>query len=281
MQRRKFIAASLGLVTTAFAPGADAEESQVLLAKPWHAGINPADYWVSEKLDGVRGVWDGKTLRFRSGNPVHAPAWFIAALPPFALDGELWIARERFDAVSAILRKDVPVDAEWRQVQYMIFEAPGAPGSFSDRIAHISKLIAMARQPWLQQIEQFRVASRADLKAKLTEITQQGGEGLVLHKTDARYTTGRSDVLLKFKPQEDAEAKVVAHVPGKGRNAGKLGALLVETPEGRRFRIGTGFTDAQRSAPPAIGSMITYRYRELTSSGLPRFASYLRPYDAL
>jgi len=101
----------------------------------------------------------------------------------------------------------------------------------------------------------------------------------MLHRADASYLTGRSDVLLKLKPWEDTEARVVAYMPGKGRHTGRLGALLVEQPDGRRFRIGTGFSDAQREAPPAIGATITYRFRALTASGLPRFPSFLRVRD--
>lgn len=98
----------------------------------------------------------------------------------------------------------------------------------------------------------------------------------MLHRADAAWQTGRSDVLLKMKPQHDTEAVVVAHVPGKGKYEGMLGALVVETPEGRRFRLGTGFSDAQRKAPPPVGSTVTYRYRDVTANGVPRFASFLR-----
>lgn len=277
MHRRHFISAALATICGLALNGlARATDSDILLANVYHNDINPADYWVSEKLDGVRGVWDGKTLRHRSGNLVHAPKWFTDALPPVPLDGEMWMARQSFDKLSAIVRKDVPVDEEWRQVKYMIFEMPDAPGSFTDRIALMRATISKANVPWLHQIEQFRIADRKALAAKLNEVVALGAEGLVLHRADATYVTGRSDVLLKLKPMLDTEATVVGHIPGKGRNAGKLGALLLETPEGRRFKIGTGFTDADRANPPPIGALVTYRYRDLTSTGLPKFASFLR-----
>ncbi|HSD40119.1 MAG TPA: DNA ligase [Rhodocyclaceae bacterium] len=276
MHRRRFLATSLaGILSLKFGSG-HAADSNILLANIYRDEIDPADYWVSEKLDGVRGVWDGKALRFRSGNTVHAPKWFCDALPSVPLDGELWIARQRFDKLSAIVRKDVPVDEEWRQVQYMIFEMPDAPGSFTDRIAMMRRTIGKANVPWLHPIEQFRIADRKALAAKLKEVVKLGAEGLVLHRADASYVTGRSDALLKLKPMLDTEATVVGHVPGKGRNAGKLGALIVETPAGRRFRLGTGFSDTDRDNPPPVGARVTYRYRDLTSTGLPKFASFLR-----
>ena len=59
-----------------------------------------------------------------------------------------------------------------------------------------------------------------------------------------------------------------------------MGALLLETAKGQRFALGTGFTDAQRADPPAVGSMVMYQYRGRTSTGLPRFTSFLREREA-
>ncbi|MDP3031565.1 MAG: DNA ligase, partial [Rhodocyclaceae bacterium] len=72
----------------------------LLLAERYQGGIDVSQYWVSEKLDGVRAYWDGRQLRFRSGNVILAPAWFIAALPAHSLDGELWLGRGTFERLS-------------------------------------------------------------------------------------------------------------------------------------------------------------------------------------
>jgi DNA ligase-1 len=242
----------------------------------WQAGQDPSAYLVSEKLDGVRAFWDGQSLRFRSGLPIAAPAWFLDGLPKTPLDGELWLGRGRFDALSGLVRREVPVDAEWREVRYMIFDLPGAFGPFAERAARITELVAQAHQPWLQAVEQKRVADAATLQKLLKQTVKGGGEGLVLHRANALWSPGRSDALLKFKPLPDEEARVVAHLPGKGRNQGRMGALLLEMPDGQRFSLGTGFTDAQRADPPAVGSTVTYRYRDRTPKGLPKFASFLR-----
>ena len=98
----------------------------------------------------------------------------------------------------------------------------------------------------------------------------------MLRQAESQYEPGRSPTLLKVKPYDDAEATVIGHLPGKGKFAGKLGSLRVRTPAGREFSVGTGFTDAQRESPPPVGTVITYRFRGLTSKGLPRFASFLR-----
>lgn len=247
----------------------------------WPEGSDPAGWLVSEKFDGVRGVWDGRTLRHRSGRPVNAPGWFTQRLPPVALDGELWAGRGRFDRLSGTVRKERPVDAEWREVRFLVFESAAAPGAFDERARWIGQIVLRAAYAPLIAVEQTRVADRAALQRRLSDVVDGGGEGLVLHRADAAYATGRSETLLKMKPHFDAEAVVVGHRDGKGKYSGLLGALVVQAADGRRFLIGSGLSDAERQAPPAIGSVVTYRWRDLTSTGLPRFATFVRVREAL
>lgn len=265
----------LALAVTATAV-AGASELPLLLAGRYAGDVDVSRYWASEKLDGVRAHWDGRQLRFRSGNTVPAPRWFTDALPAQPLDGELWIGRGRFDQLSGIVRRAEPVDAEWRAVRYMIFELPEAPGSFTERIGHIESLVAAAGVPWLQAVMQFRLPDARALQERLDAVVRAGGEGLMLHRADAISTTGRSTDLLKLTPWQDAEARVVAHLPGKGKYAGMLGALRVAMSDGKAFSLGSGLSDAQRRNPPPVGALVTYRYRELTRNGLPRFPRFLR-----
>jgi len=248
----------------------------MLLAEVYAADVDVNQYWVSEKFDGVRAQWDGRSLRFRGGGRVPAPAWFTADFPAVPLDGELWIARGQFDALSGTVRKIEPVDAEWRQVRYLIFELPGAAGTFSERVRQMQAMLAQAGVPWLQAVEQVRVANKAELMQRMDAVVRAGGEGLMLHRADASYLTGRSDALLKLKPWQDAEAVIVGYTPGKGKYHGMAGALTMEMPDGKRFRIGSGLSDALRRQPPPLGTRITYRYQHLTKNGLPRFPRYLR-----
>lgn len=253
-----------------------AAEPDLLLADTYRRQVDVAHYLVSEKFDGVRAFWDGKQLISRGGNVIRAPDWFIAALPPRKLDGELWLGRGRFDEMSGLARREVPEDAEWRQVSYLLFELPGAEGSFSQRANRLKELTDRANVPWLRSVEQGRVADHKALMKRLDEVIKAGGEGLMLHRADALYETGRSEVLLKVKRWHDAEARVVAHLSGKGKYAGMLGGLKVRAPDGREFALGSGFSDVQRRNPPPVGSTVTYRYRELTARGIPRFASFWR-----
>ncbi len=259
------------------APGKPA----LMLANVYHPGVVLADYWVSEKYDGVRGFWDGEKLLTRGGERVMAPAWFTAGWPKTPMDGELWAGRGQFSKAVSTVRQQVPDDAAWRGMRFMVFDLPAQPGPFTERIPAISGLVSRIDEPWVVAVAQYRIASHAALQAQLKKTVKLGGEGLMLHRGDSLYKGLRNDDLLKVKTHEDAEARVVGHIAGKGKNAGWLGALLVEMPAeggkpGQRFKLGTGFSDMQRKNPPPVGTLVTYRYRGLNDSGIPRFASFMR-----
>ena len=273
LPRRRFLAA---LCAAPFATSAAPTHALLLLAQEAPPDVDPAGYLVSEKHDGVRAWWDGQTLRFRSGLPIAAPSWFMAQLPALPLDGELWFGRGRFESLIAAVRRQQPTDEEWRQLRYMLFELPGASGTFADRAERIRQLVRQQRGQSLVAVDQATLPDRAALQQRLRSVVGGGGEGLVLHRADALYLSGRSPVLLKLKPLHDAEATVLAHLPGCGKHAGRLGALRVRNGEGVAFNIGTGFSDAERDHPPAPGTRISYTHRGHTNGGVPRFASYLR-----
>lgn len=251
----------------------------LLLANIYQPGINLQDYWVSEKLDGVRAYWDGKHLISRQGNIYPAPAWFIAALPNIALDGELWLDREQFAQLSGLVRRQASSDADWRDIKYMIFDLPGSDDTFDERLKQLEQIIGVINTAHIQLIQQYKISSHEALMQKLDDIVQQGGEGLMLHRGSSRHNKGRSNDLLKLKTYLDAEALVIKHIPGSGKYKGMMGSILVETADKKRFRIGTGFSDKERKNPPDIGSLITYKYFGLTSNGIPRFASFVRVRD--
>ena len=265
------------LVQAPVARAADFPPPPVMLANVYRSDTPLADYLVSEKLDGVRGYWDGEKLLTRGGERIEAPGWFTAGWPDFPLDGELWVGRGQFSNAVSIVRQRTPDDAAWRTLHFMVFDLPAHPGPFAERYAALKSLLAGLALPWVRPVEQFKVADRAGLRTTFDRVVRNGGEGLMLHRAASLYQAGRSDDLLKLKPYQDAEARVIAHLPGKGKNRGVLGALLVETAEGLRFRIGTGFSDAERRNSPAPGSWVTYRHIGLNEgSGIPRFASFMR-----
>lgn len=260
---------------TAVAPAA-VLKPDLMLANVYREGIDLSAYWASEKLDGVRAYWDGARLISRGGNRIAAPDWFTEGFPSLPLDGELWMGRGTFERLSGTVRRQDPDPRAWRAVRYMVFDLPGMPAPFGQRLQRLKTLLAHPSNAHIQLVEHFRIADHAALMDRLSDILEVGGEGLMLHRDGSGYRAGRRGDLLKVKPYLDAEARVIAHLPGKGKYAGMLGALLVTEPGGLSFRLGTGFSDAERRSPPPIGSLVSFRYQGRTSRGLPRFASFLR-----
>lgn len=251
----------------------------LLLAQRFEGVAQLAEYWVSEKLDGVRGYWDGEKLLTRGGNRIRTPGWFTAGWPAEPLDGELWIGRGQFEATASIVRRMEPVDADWRRVHFVAFDLPASAAPFFARKLELERRLAALGIDWLRAVARFRVADEAALEDALRAVVASGGEGLMLQHEHSHYRAERSSGLLKLKHFEDAEAQVIAHLPGSGKYEGLLGSVEVRTPQGVVFRIGSGFSDELRRRPPPLGSWITYRHEGVTENGIPRFARFLRMRD--
>lgn len=264
----------ISLTTVAFAK--ETPKPKLMLANIYHEGIDLSQYWVSEKYDGVRALWDGKQFISRGGNIYHAPAWFIADFPKTKLDGELWIARQRFELLLSTVRDKIPNDKAWEDVKFMVFDLPDMKKVFDDRLMALKTLIQSLDIPWLKAVEQRKFEGHVALMDYLNLVTAEGAEGLMLHKGSSLYRAKRTGDLLKLKQYQDAEAKVVAHIPGKGKYKNKMGAVLVVLENGIKFKIGSGFSDKDRANPPKVGDTITYQYRGFTKNGVPRFATFLR-----
>lgn len=252
----------------------------LILARTYTEDMDPTGWWVSEKLDGVRGCWTGKNLVSRSGNPIDAPSWFVAGFPDFPLDGELWMGRGRFHETSGIVRKTGGGDA-WKQMRYGVFDAPCDALPFEARLEKARLWFGSHPSPHVLIVDQEQCQGRKDLQRRLKATEALGGEGLMLRRPGSFCTAGRSFDLLKVKSFQDAEARVIGHIGGTGKYLGKMGSIRVEMANGIRFAIGTGFSDKDRENPPPIGSTVTFRYKELNPSGIPRFASFMRIRDDL
>lgn len=244
---------------------------------------DPTGWWVSEKLDGVRCVASYSPERkcvelfTRTGKRINAPAEFTAAFPQdVTLDGELYGNRTNFDEVSGITRKKTPIETEWRGIKYMVFDVVDTDMRFEERQAVLAAVLP-PRHPTCSIVAQTRCTG-ADHLAKMFDrvVDQLNGEGLMLREPESRYAFKRSSTLLKMKAFRDIEATVIGHIAGKGRNLGRLGALVCVLENGKRFKCGSGFSDSLRENPPGIDSVITVKFFEMTKNGVPRFPAFLR-----
>ena len=203
-----------------------------------------------------------------------APEWFVEGLPDSPLDGELWIERKQFQRTASVVRRQDKSD-HWRDVRFLVFDAPTFEGGFEDRIGYLEETLG-SNQPFAEFHAHKRCDGVKHMQEELARIEKLGGEGLMLREPGSIYEVGRSMTLLKVKTFHDAEAEVLDHQAGKGKHKGRMGALQVRLADGTEFSLGTGFSDKQRESPPPIGSLVTFRYQELTNGGVPRFPSFVR-----
>ena len=250
---------------------AAAPAAELLLAQEYQ-GQDISGWAMSEKLDGVRAYWDGKKLISRQGHAFSPPKGFTAQFPPFALDGELYSGRGQFEQISAAVRKH---SGDWSGIRLYVFDAPKQSGNLYARLGAVSAWLKTHPSAPVTVIAQIKVRDKQHALDFLKQTEALGGEGVMLRNPNAPYTGGRSSSLLKLKSVHDDECTVTRHYEGKGRNAGRLGALGCKNRHGE-FRIGSGFKDQDRDNPPPVGSLVTYRYRGFTQKGTPRFATYLR-----
>lgn len=266
---------SLLLCTGMFFSTVQATAAELMLPQVYSQQVDVSGWLMSEKLDGVRGYWNGKQLLSKNGNLFHPPGAFIKNLPPFPVEGELWGGRGTFEQTVSIVKKQQPHDG-WLQLKFALFDVPQAPGGFTARLAKAEDWFAANPSAYTFVIPQRLVLDHAHVQHELNDIETLGGEGLIVRMPDAPYAGGRRSEILKVKNYQDAEATVVAHLPGKGRNEGKLGSLLVALADGTQFKLGSGFTDAERQSPPQIGAIVTFKYYGNYQSGIPKFSSFMR-----
>lgn len=249
--------------------------AELMLPQVYTQQVDVSGWLMSEKLDGVRGYWDGKQMLSKNGHAFSPPAAFIRDLPPFPVEGELWGGRGTFEQTASIVMKQQPHDG-WLQLKFALFDVPQAPGGFTARIVKAKDWFVAHPSIYAFVIPQVPVRDPAHLQQELLRIEELGGEGLIVRMPEAFYAGGRSPEILKVKHYQDAEATVVAHLPGKGRNEGRLGSLLVALADGTQFKLGSGFSDAERQSPPPIGTVVTFKFYGKYQSGIPKFPSFIR-----
>ncbi|KAL7416783.1 hypothetical protein BDY24DRAFT_378239 [Mrakia frigida] len=269
---------------------------KLLLAQSYKfdgSGPDPTGYWMSEKLDGIRGYWDGKTLVSRIGNVFPAPDWFLNKFPKdLDLDGEIYLGRGAFSEASSIVRSyNSP---RWNELTYKAFDIPSSTRPFEERLALLHERFGAPtgslfgggensyygklegrRDSVIEVLEHVRCEGREHVAEMLEETQRVEGEGLMLRKPKSLYKRTRSTDLLKVKTFFDAEALLISYVDGKGKYTGITGSLKCEMACGSTFSVGSGMTDVDRKNPPPIGSLISYRFFELSKTGIPRFPTFV------
>jgi len=246
----------------------------------------------------------------RYAKVIHAPDWFLDQLPPIPLDGELFLDRGEFQELMSIVKQHSP-DERWHNVRYMVFDSPSDMIMFSagrvnnpnfrleipDLRDYVSakrsndapalpfysilpRLASFVNTKHVILHKQSRLpgttdAAIAKLDEMLEQITDLGGEGLIIRNPSSLWIPKRTGDLLKVKKLLDSEATITGWTEGKGKLLGLIGALKVQW-QTKAFEL-SGFTDAEREIGFfKIGDQVTFRYTELSKDGIPLKARYHR-----
>jgi DNA ligase-1 len=268
-------AIKISLMLMLFTQTALADKPALFLLKKYQPDLNVTDWVMSEKLDGVRGFWDGRQLLSRGGKILTPPKWFIQQYPPFAIDGELWTKRADFETASSITNSKNAAK-RWREITHQIFEVPNQAGGLLNRLKVLRHYLSKNPSQFIKIIPQIRVKSKVHLNDFLNEVIHQKGEGVVVRNPETPYQTGRLSSALKVKKYIDDECVIVEILGGKGKYTNQMGSVKCQLKNGKIARIGSGFSDNERQNPPTIGVQITFKYYGLTKKGKYKYPVFLR-----
>ncbi len=254
------------------------------LDSPESIAENIESYAISEKFDGVRGIWDGKEMFSKNGKKLAIPPCFAEKLAILELkdgefvEGELWADYGKFAEVSSLARRKNPTCAEFESVKYLIFNAQlNESSDFLANLSKIQSILESHKTPQIRTITQHKFHSSKELQDFFDAVVAKGGEGVILRDSHTAF---------KLKAQHDAECKIIDYTRGKGRLSGKVGAIVCESladknagiKNGIIFRIGSGLSDEMRTNPPKIGTIITYKFSGVSKNSVPLHTRFWRVY---
>lgn len=243
--------------------------------------------YVTEKLDGVRTIamWSSDDNSFklfsRSGKEFTGFDDILNDLnnldKNFVYDGEMLI-KEGSDKAEDSFRETMKIigadNSDKSLVAFNIFDVIDNDGfsigesklSYKDRRDIIDSLPTtdnILTVPVLLIANDFE-----EIKDKFNELVSGGAEGVMLNKADSKYLSKRHNGILKYKQVYDSEGIVQGVFEGSGEATGKLGGIIINYKE-TTVRIGTGFTDQQRTEywnnpDLIIGKLAQYRYTSVS-----------------
>ena len=260
---------------------------------PW-ANLT-VDRSVNDRLS--TGLWT------RLGRPIFCPEYFTEKFPKCPLDGELYLGVNTFQKLMSLVKPFEANNSDWNGVSYCVFDSPnwviftekrklpwGRMGdvffgpelntsySYFEDVWNKFLLpnVLECENPYIAPLHQHELSGEADLDYYMSQVFNQGGEGVMLRHRRSFWLPKRSKDILKVKFKDDDEALVVDIQPGEGQCAGRIGSLIVNW-QGKVFNIGTGFTLEERLLlmNTIIGKTVKFSYRGLTEEGIPKEARFV------
>lgn len=233
---------------------------------------------VQPKFDGMRCIATAAGLMSRNGNPIVAVPHIVDALlpifkeyPGLILDGELYnhALKADFPKLMSLVKKQKPTAEDFeasRVIEYHIYDSPQR-GLFDTMRVH-RPLMGTRTVP---------CSSLEAIEAEHATNLEQGYEGSMI-RLAGPYEQKRSKLLLKYKPEMDAEFEIVSIHEGVGNKSGMAGyaVLYIDGNRDRTFRANimgdrAYCTSLLKHADRVVGMMATVLFFHLTPDGVPRF----------
>ena len=195
------------------------------------------------------------------------------------LDGELFTTKLDFSVISGLVRKKKLKDDDLNQstlIQYHIYDTfhlDNIEMPFSERTKLINKTIR--ENKILIKVKTYLCKNKEIIFNKYEEFIKNNYEGIMIRNTDGVYKIKyRSNDLIKLKPFNDDEYKIVGFKEGTGRDKECI-IWICENSDGKQFSVRPKGTLEDRkilfnTGNKYIGKMLTVRYQELQDD-IPRF----------
>jgi DNA ligase-1 len=234
-------------------------QNNKMLAVKFNPKYNVDGWIATEKIDGIRGLWNGRTMRTRSGKIVTLPTRLKRVLPRVPLDGELYFGRNRFSRANRWINAH---DDVGRGLKYYVFDVIDKKSPYKERVERAKALVSRIKRRFgrtapLVAAKPIRVRNQAHLGQLMNRVLEKGGEGLILRDPASMYVTGRSKKMLKLKPVKTMMGVVIGHNLGK-----TVGSV--------KIRLSNGVVTSVKGKRRPIGSKIIIEFQELTTKGAPR-----------
>lgn len=245
-----------------------------MLVNKYKGDENLSGWVMSEKLQGVRGLWDGKTLKNRAGNIIPAPDFFTKCYPDFAIDGEIYSYKLPYEDITAATKGQNP--NAWIKIKHYIFDVPEAEGGLMQRLAVLQEYLDKNKCDTIKIIPQLPAISHKNMENYYNEIVTRNGQGVIVRDPNAPYKGGRSNKILKFKKQLDDECKILDYNNGTGKFSSTIISLTCKNlKDDKIFKIKSGIDKKVRNNPPKKGTIITYKYHGIKDDGSPKNPVFL------
>lgn len=127
-------------------------------------------------------------------------------------------------------------------------------------------------------VQHHLVKTQAEFMVLYEKFLTRGFEGIMLNRDEPYYEGKVSNKMLKLKPDEEMDAKVLDVFPGEkgSKYDGTLGGFIILQENKVKGKVGTGIKDEERDAiwknpRLVIGRTIKIKYQEVTKDGALRF----------